>query len=91
MRIYENKRIDRDEMRKLCIQNSFYTSGTNDEYERMLITCESTKQVTPESLFTIAIDIAVHTPRYCQMDNDIITGIMYLINKHAVITEYEIE
>lgn len=91
MKIFENKRIDRDEMRKLCIQNDFYTCGTNDEYETMLIMCESVKQVTPERLYTIAIDIAVHTQRYWQIDNDIVTGIMYLINKHAVITEYEIE
>ena len=88
MTIREIKSIDTDKVRMVCIQHGLYTRGTNEEYTNLFKMCK--EEVTTELLYKLAVDIVEHS-RSWNTDNEQITNVMYLLNKHAVVTYYEIE
>ena len=60
MKVKEIKRIDTDKLRHICINNNWYTRGTNDDYMNMFKMCEK-DNITTNQLYKIAKDIYEHT------------------------------
>ena len=89
MRIIENKKIDKKELRAMCIKNNLYDGSTSEDYDNLFKMSEG--EVTAEKLYNIAVDIAEHSTSHWQTDNEVLAGLMYLINKYAVRTTYKIE
>lgn len=56
MAIKEERRIDSDKVRSICIRMDWYTCGTNAEYSRMFEMCERSKGKADE-IYEIAKDI----------------------------------
>ncbi len=79
-----NRTWNIDSVRNTCIKNSLYTQGTSEEYEHML---SWVKRLYPntENLYFIANDIMNHS------EEQTITNIMFLLEREAVTTTYEIE
>ena len=87
--IEETKSWSSDLVRELCIENQWYTRGTNEEYEVMLDFIENNAPVVG-ALFVTAKDIYDHSDfdsRY-DAEDEVIENIMFLLNRKAVITSY---
>jgi len=67
-----------------CINNSLYTAGDCEEYEQMLDRVQSCEP-TIENLYLIAEDIQQHS------EDQTITNVMFLLERDAVITTFEID
>lgn len=74
-----------NKVRAMCIAHSFYTLGSNEEYGEML---EFVMEQLPttESLWIVARDISEHST-----DDMPITSIMFLLEREAVVTTFNIE
>ena len=75
----EIRRISADNLRRLCIQMQWYTRGTCQEYDHLLIDlAENRDNLTTEDIIQIAEDIAAHSnlSEVCPED-DIIASIAY--------------
>lgn len=59
--IKENRIINRESLRKLCINFDLYTLGTNKEYEEMLENAEIEEHLTTEKIVEIAKNILEHS------------------------------
>lgn len=56
--------IDATKVRNICIKYNFYTCGTSDEYDHLLIDlCGHGREVTDDGLESIARDIVAHSER----------------------------
>ncbi len=87
--IQETKTWHPERVRQCCIDNQWYTSGTNKEYEEMLDYVRDNKP-TVENLFTVAKDIYGHSDfdsRY-DTEDEVIESIMFTLNREAVVTSY---
>lgn len=60
MTVKEIRRIDTDKLRHICINNNWYTCGTNADYSKMFAMCEK-DNITTNDLYKIAKDIYEHT------------------------------
>ena len=60
MKVKEIKRINTDKLRHICINNNWYTHGTNEEYSNMFKMCKK-DNITTNQLYKIAKDIYEHT------------------------------
>ena len=60
MKVKEIKRIDTDKLRHICINNNWYTRGSNADYSNMFKMCEK-DNITTNQLYKIAKDIYEHT------------------------------
>lgn len=56
MKLVETRRIDTDRVRQMCIENDYYTMGTNEEYSRMFKKCD-----LGYNILDIAKDIFEHS------------------------------
>ena len=89
---YKEKRILRsDKLRKCCIENGWYTKGTNDEYRALFDRLPYDEyggpmNVTTEKLAELAEDIRLHSNT---MDYGMTTT-MYEIAKWCV-TRFDVE
>lgn len=81
--IIETKQMDAESVRKCCIKNNLYTMGTCREYDEMLNKV-SAEQYSLRALYETAKDICEHS------EEQTIENVMYLLNRDAVITTYEI-
>ena len=68
----------------VCIQNQLYTKGDGEQYERMLDRVRNLYPST-ENLYLIAKDIYEHS------EGLTITNVMYLLERKAVFTTFEID
>lgn len=59
--IKENRIINRESLRKLCINFDLYTLGTNKEYEEMLEDAELEEHLTTNKIVEIAQNILKHS------------------------------
>ena len=59
-RIVERRFWTTSDIRKVCIDNDLYTSGTNEEYEKMFKLAESLEPFA-ENLYLVAKDIEKHS------------------------------
>ena len=60
MKVKEIKRIDTDKLRNICINNNWYTRGTNSDYMNMFKMCEK-DNISANQLYKITKDIYEHT------------------------------
>ena len=52
----EERYMDRDDLRNLCIKNNWYTRGNSDEYENLLHTCGGNKKIiTTDDILNICL------------------------------------
>lgn len=84
LNIKANRFWNSGNVRKVCIENNLYTLGTEDEYEHLLHKVNS-MEPTYENLYTIARNINEHS------DDQTITNIMFILEREAVITTFEID
>lgn len=69
-----------------CITHDLYTGGNCEEYERMLDSVNQFRDnPAPENLYVIAKDIQEHSK------GQTITNVMFLLEKDAVMTTFEID
>ncbi len=72
-------------VRQTCIAHDLYTGGDCEEYERMLdLVGQFRDNPSPENLYVIAKDIQEHSK------DQTITNVMFLLEKDAVMTTFEI-
>ena len=58
----EVRTISTEGLRSLCIENDWYTRGTAEEYENLLVNLGSSKEnLTTEDIIAIAEDIMEHS------------------------------
>lgn len=57
----ETRKLYRDDLRRLCIKNNWYTRGTCEEYEKMLTFADACDNVTTADIVKIATDIICHS------------------------------
>ena len=60
MKVKEIKRIDTDKLRHICINNNWYTFGSNADYINMFKMCEK-DNISTNQLYKITKDIYEHT------------------------------
>ena len=82
--IADNRRWSGMSVRQTCIKHDLYTCGDNEDYEHMLNWVERLYPNT-ENLYFIAEDIQKHSK------DQTITNVMYLLEKDAVTTTFEID
>lgn len=82
--IKENRFWSVESVRQACINNDLYTCGDNEEYEHML---SWVKRLYPntENLYFIAKNIQQHS------GDQTISNIMFILEKEAVTTTFEID
>lgn len=75
-------------VRMVCINNSYYTKGCNEDYEHML---DWVDRLYPnnKNMYFIAKDIAEHST--CGSSNETIASIMFALERGAVTTFFEVE
>ena len=79
-----NRRWSGMSVRQTCIKHDLYTCGDNENYEHLLNWVERLYPNT-ENLYFIAEDIQKHSK------DQTITNVMYLLEKDAVTTTFEID
>lgn len=82
-RIRVIRRWDVQAVRQVCIDNDLYTCGSNEQYENLLSWIPHSEP-TPYQLYAFAENICKHS------EDQTITNIMYLLEKYAVITTFEL-
>lgn len=60
MKIKETRMLGVNKVYTYCVQNNYYTSGCNEEYDNMFKLFMN-KEITPELLYKVAKDICCHT------------------------------
>ncbi|MBQ4447447.1 MAG: hypothetical protein II897_04050 [Clostridia bacterium] len=78
-----NRMWSRSSVRNACVNNDLYTLGDNEDYEHMLDWVDRLYP-TYEQMLKIAKDIFEHSK------DQTITNVMYILEKEAVITTFEI-
>ena len=61
MKVRETSRMCSDDLYRLCVDNEWYTRGTNQEYTRMLEFARYLTNITAEDIVSIAADIKHHS------------------------------
>ena len=90
--IEETKSWHPERVQQCCIENDWYTRGTNAEYEKMLDFVRDSKP-TISNIFTVAKDIYSHSDfdsRY-DAEDEVIEAIMFHLNCDAIVTSYFIQ
>lgn len=58
----EIRRIDSSKVRGICVEYNFYTCGTIEEYENLLLNlCDRDREIDIDALVEIATDIIEHS------------------------------
>lgn len=77
----ENRRIHASDLRNLCIEQEWYTSGTVKEYDHLLFDLASQKDnITTADIVEIAYDIINHSSNITE---DEITSVMFAVGEIA--------
>lgn len=82
--IKTNRSWTRHTVRQTCIKHELYTCGDNEDYEHML-NWVSRLYPNTENMYFIAEDIQKHSK------DQTITNVMFLLEKDAVMTTFEID
>lgn len=87
--VEEIKEWHPESVRQCCIDNKWYTCGTNEEYSRMLDYVRDSKPIL-SNLFTVAKDIFDHSDWDDQLgyEDEIIESIMFKLNEDTIFTSY---
>lgn len=84
VKITETKSWSFESVRRCCIKNDFYTSGSNESYAAMLREVE-TLEPTTENIYKIAKNIYHHTA------GQNIENVMFCLAADAIHTFYDVE
>lgn len=88
MKITETQRLSMNAVRRMCIENNWYTCGTNEQYDRMLRKVNALSDIqiiTVNELYPIADDILAHS------DTDLdVACIMCALGK-KIVRIYDVE
>lgn len=57
----EIRKINSSKVRQMCIKDNYYTKGTNNEYENLLLNLCNDKNMTLKKIEKIATDILQHS------------------------------
>ena len=90
-KIIERRYISPEDLRRLCIEENWYTKGDNDEYAHLLSLCRrggEYAELTTLKIARIAADIQSHSE--VDQGDEYLMNIMYCIAK-ASTTYFEIE
>lgn len=60
MRVKEIRRFNTVKVNRMCVDNSWYTKGSVEDYDRMMSMCRK-DHITTSQLYKIAKDIYEHT------------------------------
>jgi Trm5-related predicted tRNA methylase len=83
--IKQQRQLTISALRQMCIDNNLYICGTIEEYDNILCKTHKMKNITNKQLYSIAMDIIIHSePQEGEYHNHIY--IMYLLNKCAITT-----
>lgn len=88
VKITEIQRLSPCDVRSVCCENSFYTCGTNEQYEKMfdMVHTLADKQIfTGADLYPIALDILQHS----ETEQDA-ASIMWALSK-KIVRIYDVE
>ena len=81
-KIKEIRVLTMEKLRMLCVNKGYYTEGTVEDYEKLLLFVKDS-EMTTENIYKVAVDIINHSnvaPYYKQEGyNDMLTNIMYNI------------
>lgn len=93
MKINKSETWASEKVRSLCIKNRYYTAGDCEEYGKMLAFVSNHKPTT-NNIYKVAEDIYEHSDidlgKYGVEKNEMISAIMFEINKECVSAHYEI-
>lgn len=84
MTIKENKHWSVTGLRDMCIRHNLYNRGTNEAYNNLLDSL-MLREVTIQEMYEVAKNILEHT------EDNTIENVMFLLNREAINTFYEIE
>ena len=92
----EKRVMDSDDIRKLCIENEWYTCGSNEDYSDLLNFIDNLENVTTQNIFEVAINIYEHSDLDEWFDNnediiDEIKHIMFLIERNCCHTFFTLK
>ncbi len=88
VKITEIQRLSLSDVRSMCCENSLYTRGTNEQYEKMfdMVSALADKQIiTGADLYPIALDILQHS----ETEQDV-ASIMWGLGK-KIVRIYDVE
>lgn len=69
-------------LRNLCIRESWYTRGTNDEYDHLLDLAADKENLTTADIIAIAEDIAAHSNL---IDGQTVESIAFDVNRACAV------
>lgn len=81
MNIIEIRSWNMHDLRSACISNNFYTGGTNEEYERLLLSLDEL-ELTLENMQKVAEDILEHS------EDQTLLNIMWVLGNQVIRTSY---
>ena len=96
MKIVRFERMLNEDVKQVCIENSFYTCGNNTEYDNMFSMVDrynyqcDTQSKRDKMLYNIANDIYNHSSKNIQTDWSV-EDIMWLFNKKVIFTTFSIQ
>lgn len=77
----ETRRISANNLRALCVRQDWYTGGTVEEYEHLLLDLADNKEnITTADIVEIAYDIINHSSNIAE---DEITSVMFAVGEIA--------
>ena len=76
----ELRKLSMEKIRRMCIDNDFYTDGDCYEYDRMLTYANNVKRATTKEIEKIATDIKEHSDG----DYQVIDIMFKLINECCI-------
>lgn len=82
MKIIERQHLSISDVRSMCVENDFYTCGTNEEYEAMfsmVIVLYPKNIITADDLAPIAADILAHSKTDMELES-----ILYCLGEKIV-------
>lgn len=86
MKVTETRRLDGYNIRKACIENEWYTKGTNEEYSALMDSVLGVPDITTERLLKIAMDILEHSEmnRDYTDEHEFVCDIMFKLAQECV-------
>lgn len=72
-----------DALRKLCVENNFYTKGTNDEYDSFLKSVKG-ENIIKEKIYEFAFNIYKHS----QIENNLTTNEIFVYKICKIVIQH---
>lgn len=80
MKTKEIKKLDIESVRKVCIENNWFTCGTSKQYDAMLMKVDQLGEITSDDLLSVAQEILEHSNAEKELKAYECTEKEYLLN-----------